>query len=64
MLKSNDVISVAWGKTVLAAAQAIPHNQLDNLTVVQVVGVFHSAVRSFLQSFVHPYLLTALTPAA
>ena len=44
MLKSNDVISVAWGKTVLAAAQAIPHSQLDNLTVVQVVGSFHSTV--------------------
>ena len=28
MLKSNDVISVAWGKTVLAAAQAIPRTQL------------------------------------
>ena len=44
MLKSNDVISVAWGKTVLAAAQAIPRSQLDNLTVVQVVGSFHSTV--------------------
>jgi DNA-binding transcriptional regulator LsrR (DeoR family) len=44
MLKSNDVISVAWGKTVLAAAQAIPHSQLENLTVVQVVGSFHSTV--------------------
>ena len=44
MLKSNDVISVAWGKTVLAAAQAIPQSQLDNLTVVQVVGSFHSTV--------------------
>ena len=44
MLKSNDVISVAWGKTILAAAQAIPHSQLGNLTVVQVVGSFHSTV--------------------
>ncbi|MEC8283076.1 MAG: sugar-binding domain-containing protein, partial [SAR324 cluster bacterium] len=44
MLKSNDVISVAWGKTVLAAAQAIPHSELENLTVVQVVGSFHSTV--------------------
>jgi DNA-binding transcriptional regulator LsrR (DeoR family) len=44
MLKSNDVISVAWGKTVLAAAQSIPRSQLDNLTVVQVVGSFHSTV--------------------
>ena len=44
MLNSNDMISVAWGKTILAAAQAIPRSQLDNLTVVQVIGSFHSTV--------------------
>ena len=44
MLNSNDVIALAWGKTVLAAAQSIPHSELENLTVVQVVGSFHSTV--------------------
>ena len=47
MLKSNDVISVAWGKTVLAAAQSIPHSELENLTVVQVVGKFSFDCRVF-----------------
>ena len=44
MLNSNDVIALAWGKTVLAAAQSIPYSELVNLTVVQVVGSFHSTV--------------------
>ncbi|MGA1598079.1 MAG: sugar-binding transcriptional regulator [bacterium] len=38
MLQSGDVIGVAWGKTVLAAAQSISRTSLGNLTVVQVVG--------------------------
>jgi DNA-binding transcriptional regulator LsrR (DeoR family) len=44
MLGAGDVISVAWGKTVLAAAQSIPFNEFKNLTVVQVIGSFHSTV--------------------
>ncbi len=45
MLDPSDVIAVAWGKTVLSAAQSIPRSNFENLTVVQVVGSFHSTVK-------------------
>lgn len=38
MLEPNDVVGVAWGKTVLSVAQSMPRTSLSNLTVVQVVG--------------------------
>ncbi len=45
MLDPCDVIAVAWGQTVLSAAQSIPRSNFENLTVVQVVGSFHSTVK-------------------
>jgi DNA-binding transcriptional regulator LsrR (DeoR family) len=45
MLDPSDVIAAAWGKTVLSAAQSIPRSNFENLTVVQVVGSFHSTVK-------------------
>ncbi len=38
MLEPNDVVGVAWGKTVLSVAQSIQRSSVHNLTVVQVVG--------------------------
>lgn len=44
VLGANDIIAVAWGKTVLAAAQAIQRARLNDLTVVQVLGSIQSTV--------------------
>jgi DNA-binding transcriptional regulator LsrR (DeoR family) len=46
MLEPNDIIALAWGKTILETAQSITPCKLENLTVVQVVGSFHSQDQS------------------